>query len=218
MSDKRPLTVTSFAILGLLALRPWRSYDLAKQIRRSQSHIWPRAESNLYAEAKRLVTSGHAVASVEKTGERRRTVYTITPLGRSALRAWLDQAGGETRFESEALLKVYFADHGTKADLVKSITAIGEAAEGQRAQLMRIADEYRAGNGPFPERLHVGILALDLIWEQLGATVAWAQRAAAEVKRWPATQRGDRSWPPANPSDFQKAFLAPKAVRKTQAP
>ena len=105
MHDKRPLTATSFAILGLLALRPWQPYELAKQINRSLSHFWPRAESNLYAEAKRLVAGGYAVARQEPTGERRRTVYRITPLGRKALRQWLDEPGGEVRLESEALLK-----------------------------------------------------------------------------------------------------------------
>jgi DNA-binding PadR family transcriptional regulator len=90
-------------------VRPWPTYELAKQINRSLRHFWPRAESNLYAEAKRLVTDGYAIARQEQTGERRRTVYRITPQGRKALREWLDAPGGETRLESEPLLKVFFA-------------------------------------------------------------------------------------------------------------
>jgi PadR family transcriptional regulator AphA len=184
MRDARPLTATSFAILGLLAVRPWPTYELAKQINRSLSHFWPRAESNLYAEAKRLVTDGYAVARQEQTGGRRRTVYKITPQGRKALHAWLEAPGGDTRLESEPLLKVFFADQGSKADLLDTLRAMGAAAEAQQALLRRIAEEYQAGRGPFPERLAISVLAMGLVWEQLEATIAWSRRAIETVDKW----------------------------------
>ena len=56
--SSRQLTTTSYAILGLLAVKPWATYDLAKQLQRSLHFFWPRAESNLYAEPKRLVEAG----------------------------------------------------------------------------------------------------------------------------------------------------------------
>ena len=50
-----PLSTTSYAILGLLALRPWTTYELAKQVQKSLGWFWPRAERKLYDEPKRLV-------------------------------------------------------------------------------------------------------------------------------------------------------------------
>jgi PadR family transcriptional regulator AphA len=47
---ERELTTTSYAILGLLAIKPWSTYELAAQMRRNLHYFWPRAESNLYAE------------------------------------------------------------------------------------------------------------------------------------------------------------------------
>jgi len=196
MRDTRPLTATSFAILGLLAVRPWPTYELAKQINRSLSHFWPRAESNLYAEAKRLVAGGYAAARQERTGERCRTVYRITPQGRKALREWLDAPGGEMRLESEPLLKVFFADQGSKADLLDTLRAMGTAAEAQQATLRRMAEEYRAGVGPFPERLAVGVLALGLVWQHLEATIAWSLRAVEAVGTWQKPGPGEAPmWP-----------------------
>jgi PadR family transcriptional regulator AphA len=196
MRDTRPLTATSFAILGLLAVRPWPTYELAKQINRSLSHFWPRAESNLYAEAKRLVTGGYAVARQEQCGGRRRTVYRIAPQGRKVLREWLEAPGGETRLESEPLLKVFFAEHGSKTDLLDTIRAMGAAAEAQQAILRRMAEEYRAGSGPFPERLAVSVLALGLVWEHLEATIAWSRRAAEVVGTWQKPGPGEApAWP-----------------------
>ena len=196
MRDPRSLTATSFAILGLLAVRPWPTYELAKQINRSLSHFWPRAESNLYAEAKRLVAGGYAVARQEKTGKRRRTIYRITPQGRKVLREWLDVPGGEMRLESESLLKVFFADQASKADLLDTLRAMGGAAEAQQAILRRMAEEYHAGRGPFPERLAVNVLALGLVWEHLEATIAWSRRAVEAVGKWQKPGPGEAPmWP-----------------------
>jgi DNA-binding PadR family transcriptional regulator len=196
MARSRPLTTTSFAILGMLALRPWRTYDLAKQARRSMRHIWPRAESNLYAEAKRLVAGGYASAQRERTGERQRTVYEITGRGREALRQWLSRPGGEVHLESEQLLKVFFADQGAKSDLLGTIRAMGAAAAKQQAILRGMAQEYEDGVGPFPERLAVSVLALSLVWDHLEATTAWSRRAEQVVRGWRRPGPGEAPpWP-----------------------
>ena len=210
MRDTRPLTATSFAILGLLAVRPWPTYELAKQINRSLSHFWPRAESNLYAEAKRLVTGGYAVARQEQAEGRRRSVYRITPQGRKALREWLEAPGGEMRLESEPLLKVFFSDQGSKADLLDTLRAMGAAAEAQQAILRSMAEEYRAGRGPFPERLAVGVLALGLVWEHLEATIAWSRRAVEAVGKWQKPGPGEA---PMWPEDIFSAAPRPKSAK-----
>ena len=44
------LTPTSYAILGLLAIKPWTTYELAQQMGRALSQFWPCAESKLYEE------------------------------------------------------------------------------------------------------------------------------------------------------------------------
>src|SRR5262245_27477774 len=109
---KNSLTTTSHALLGLLNVKTWTTYELAKQVQRSLGWFWPRAERKLYDEPKRLVAAGLATASEEHTGNRPRTVYAITDDGRKALRAWLDEAPAPPALEFEALVKVFFADGG----------------------------------------------------------------------------------------------------------
>jgi PadR family transcriptional regulator, regulatory protein AphA len=205
----------------MLALRPWRTYDLAKQARRSLSHIWPRAESNLYAEAKRLVAGGYARARRERTGERQRTVYEITGQGREALREWLGRPGGEVHLESEPLLKVFFADQGAKSDLLGTIRALGAAAEKQQAMLRGMAQEYHDGAGPFPERLSISVLALSLVWDHLEATMAWSRRAEAAVLHWRRAGPGEvPPWPasllPPNKTAMPEADRGSPSKRKTK--
>src|SRR5688572_12450297 len=117
------LTPTSFAILGLLAIRPWSTYELTRQMDRSLGRIWPRAQSKLYEEPKKLVEHGLAVAETEQVGRRPRTVYSITPAGRTALADWLHAPGAGPVLEFEQLVKVWFSEHGTKADALASIAA-----------------------------------------------------------------------------------------------
>src|SRR5215212_3837091 len=120
MSRNLPeLTTTSYAILGLLAIKPWSTYELAKQMQRDLHFVWPRAESNLYTEPKKLVAHAFASASSEPRGKRRRTVYSITPAGRRALSTWLRSATAPPRWESESIVKLIFATHGSTEQLLE---------------------------------------------------------------------------------------------------
>ena len=58
-------TGTSYAVLGLLSLRSWTTYELAQQVRRSLNWFWPRAERKLYQEPKALVERGLATSRTE---------------------------------------------------------------------------------------------------------------------------------------------------------
>src|SRR5919199_6326363 len=153
------LTSTTYAVLGLLAVRPWSTYELTQQIPHSLGRIWPRAASKLYEEPKKLVAQGLAVANAERVGRRPRTVYSITPQGRTALAEWLHSPGGGPVLEFEQLLKVWFSDHGTKADALASLAATRAWAAQQNEENKRAAQAYVAGEGPFQQRAAQNMLA-----------------------------------------------------------
>ena len=190
-SQARILTTTSYAILSVLALRPHSTYDITRQMRLSLHYMWPRAESNVYAEPHRLAEAGLATARKEWNGQRRRTVYEITDAGRAALADWLASPSSSPRYESEALVKVMFAENGSRDDLLASIRAIGaDAAEALR-QVLRIADRYAARKGEYPGRFGLSGLALRLVTEQRAATLRWATWAEAVVAAWETPTSGD---------------------------
>lgn len=83
--------------------------------------IFPQWILGRYAEPKRLVELGLAKAQTDSVGNRPRTLYTITPKGRRAFERWLDTPSAPSRFESETLLKVLFADYGTKDQLLATL-------------------------------------------------------------------------------------------------
>ena len=184
------LTTTSYAILGLLATRSWTTYELAQQMGRALGSFWPRAESKLYEEPKKLVARGLARATREKVGERPRTVYRITPAGRRALRAWIPTASAGPVLEFEGLVKVFFAEHGTKADLLATIEGVRARAEARAAAGAAISREYLQGAGPFPERLPWLIVTGKFLDEIEEAVLRWVDWAEAVIEEWPEEVRG----------------------------
>jgi PadR family transcriptional regulator AphA len=193
-SQARTLTTTSYGVLAVLALRDHSTYELAKQMQFSLHYVWPRAESNVYAEPKKLVSAGLAVSRDEWTGERRRAVYAITDAGRAALADWLASPSGRQRYESEAVLKVLFAENGTLQNLLRSLEAVREDANAAMAHWQRIADLYETGEGQYPERFALSALVARLLGEQQAVTARWAAWAAQVVSEWDEPSRLDVDW------------------------
>src|SRR5262245_2074379 len=193
-SQERPLTTTSYGVLSILALRDHSTYDLTRQMRMSLHYMWPRAESNVYAESKRLVAAGLASSREEWTGSRRRTIYSITDAGRAALTEWLASPSGRQRYESEALLKVLFAENGTKDDLLATIRGIREDSVAVLEHFLQFADVYEAGEGEYPDRFDLSALAARLLCEQQMVTARWADWAETLVSGWDEPSGADAGW------------------------
>jgi DNA-binding PadR family transcriptional regulator len=179
------LTSTSYAILGLLAVKPWTTYELAQQMDRALGRFWPRAESKLYEEPKKLVAHGLAKASSETVGKRPRTLYTITPKGRRALAEWVPTPGAGPVVEFEQLIKVFFAEHGTKADLLTTLAGVRDWTDARLAANAGVPQAYLDGNGPFPERLPWLLLVGQFLVDFHLMVERWAGWASEIVEQWP---------------------------------
>ena len=184
MADSSELTTTSYAILSLLAVRSWTTYELAQQMQRSVGAMWPRAESVVYDEPKRLAKQGLVRDRKEYTGKRASTVYAITAKGRRALAAWLATGGGPPSTEFEALLKVAFADHGSLDGLRVNLAAIRAHAEEEMAFGEIRLREYADTGGPFPDRLPIIALVARHFEERNLAMLRWVEWAEAAIVDW----------------------------------
>lgn len=183
------LSTTAYAMLGLLSLRPWTTYELTQQVQRSLRDLWPVAERQLYEVPKALVAKGLATARKERTGERPRTVYRITAKGRRALRDWLAQPSGDVALRSEALLKAFFAEQAAdpRSSLLATIEQIRASARAAADAQTALYEATLADPGgfPFPERRHVSALVARVGYEVVEAIERWAEWATDEVASWP---------------------------------
>jgi len=185
MSSAPTLTTTSYAILGLLAVKPWTTHELVQQVDRSLRRIWPRATSKLYEEPKKLVAHGYARAADDPVGRRRRTRYTITAKGRRALAAWLSQPGDGPVLECEQLVKIHFADSGTTADVLANLDATRAWVLEQNKENLAAARAYLEGRGAFPERAALNQLTGRFLTDFYVMVARWVHWATETTQRWP---------------------------------
>jgi DNA-binding PadR family transcriptional regulator len=187
-------TLTSYAVLGLLALHPLSAYELNQRYRRSVGLASPRGESAIYVEPKRLVADGLATASDEQRGRRTVAVYSITDAGREALRGWLSSPSSFPVIEAEAVVKAVFADQGDPADLRVTLVRLREAALARRAALAAIGLEYLDGDGPYPERVDLVALTGAFARDYFEFLARWSAWALDAVDSWPAERAERRGW------------------------
>lgn len=180
-----PMTTTSYTILGLLAIKPWTTHELVQQVDRSMRRIWPRAQSKLYEEPKKLVAHGYAKATDDSVGRRRRTRYTITTKGRRALAQWVSQPGDGPALEFEQLVKIHFTDSGSKADILANLEATRAWVRTENETNLAVARAYLEGEGPFPQRAALNQLAGRFLTEFYATVARWVDWASAVVATWP---------------------------------
>ncbi|HVL90172.1 MAG TPA: PadR family transcriptional regulator [Actinomycetota bacterium] len=178
-----------FGVLGLLAVRPMSTYELATHFDRSLGRMWPRTRSKLFEMPKRLVEMGFARAAKGATGRRAKTVYTITPKGRRALAAWLAEPGGGPVIEFEALMKVFYGDQGGRDAMIANLEAAKDWAREQIDEHIEVARTYLEGRGAFQDRAAINQIT-GRFHVELALTVhRWATRSLATVRTWPADPR-----------------------------
>jgi DNA-binding PadR family transcriptional regulator len=185
MARPPAMTTTSYAILGLLAVKPWTTHELVQQVDRSLRRFWPRAQSKLYEEPKKLVSHGYARADDDSVGRRRRTRYTITQKGRRALAAWLQEPGAGPVLEFEQLLKISFADNGSKADILTGLEATRAWVISQNEENLATARAYLEGTGAFPQRAALNQLAGRFLTDFYVTVGSWVEWATGIVEDWP---------------------------------
>lgn len=179
------LTTTSYSILGYLGVRSWTAYELAKQMGRTFHHFWPRAESGIYREVKRLVDAGLATAADERVGRRARTRYEITELGTRRLEEWLTNPHSDGFLETEGLVRVLFADHGSKETLERTLKTMSEDARERGRMMADLVHLYRTGEGEFPHRAHINLLVAKFLIEFALMVDEWSRWAREVVATWP---------------------------------
>ena len=185
MSRATKLTTTSYAILSLLSVRSWSTYELTQQMDRSLGRIWPRAQSKLYEEPKKLAAGGYARAKEEWVGERPRTVYSITPKGRRALAAWMSEPSAGLVLESEHLLKIFFAENGSRDDALATLASAREWAEERNVGNLEASRAYLRGEAPFQARAAQTLLVGRFVTDFYKLVAEWSQWATALVEQWP---------------------------------
>jgi DNA-binding PadR family transcriptional regulator len=179
--DPPDLPTTSYAVLGLLAGRDWTGYELAREFQRSLRHCWPKAQSVLYEEPRRLVRAGLAELQVERRGRRSRNRYHITAAGRAVLTKWLAAPSAPPRLEMEPLVRLLLADQGSLEDLRRTVRTLREWSEDNLLAVSPQTPDLVGAGRPSPNRAHVGLLVAQYFAELYELTITWCEAVYGEL-------------------------------------
>jgi DNA-binding PadR family transcriptional regulator len=180
------LTTTEYAVLGLLGSAERSGYDLARVAARSTGYMWAPSRSQIYKVLPRLVEWGYATGrEVEQRGRPDKALYRMTPAGRKALRARLDDvedepSGGTGVF----LLKLFFGSAARPEVALRQLAAYRALIEGRLQEF----EEIERGLSP-DEPVH-SLIALRHGIARARATLTWADEAQRALERRPAGVRG----------------------------
>lgn len=214
----RQLTTTSYAVLAQVAVRPWSTYELAQQRVRYFRYVWPRAESAIYREVKRLSSMGLLTGRKEYTGKRARTVYSITDEGKDALREWLDTPISPFAMDFEAMIRLFVSPLGTKDQIVSTLEQVRADAQVMLRFGGEVKQEFLDGIATTQDQVYIRSLAVDFFISLLNTVDAWADRTLAEIETWDdltpdgKNERGleiMRQLPVATPAESMKEVAVP---------
>ncbi|MGH3449821.1 MAG: PadR family transcriptional regulator [Haloechinothrix sp.] len=178
------LTTTSYAVLAQLALRPWSTYELARQRIRYFRYVWPRAESAIYREVKRLAAMGLVTATREYMGKRPRTVYSITEAGQEVLREWLGSPVSPFAMDFEAMIRLFIAPLGTKQQILDTLEQVRTDAQEMLRFGGAVKQEFLEGRAALQDQAYIRALAVDFFVSLLHTVDEWAERTLAEIDTW----------------------------------
>lgn len=177
-------TTLSYAVLGLLSLRSMGAYELVQGYARSLGQVMSRSQAAIYAEPKRLEAAGLITHTDERRGNRIVAVYSITDAGRDELRAWLSRPPTFPEVDAEPVLRVVFADTERPEQMRATITAFRDEVLVRLLAMRTIADEYRAGAGPYQQRAPIVALSGRFVVELMTTYLRWCDWVLATLDEW----------------------------------
>ena len=128
------LTPTSFRVLVLVGLKGAGAHDLVRMARVGRVFQSP-AESQYYAEPKRLARLGYLSARKEPGKTRERTHYELTEKGVDALREWMREPATPPQVATDAIERLLAADLVGEPAVLASLSAMRADIEDMLARV-----------------------------------------------------------------------------------
>ena len=174
------LTTTSYALLALLSRQPFSAYELNKHMQNSVLRaFWPRAESHVYSEPKKLLKAGLVTCTGEESGGRSRSVYHITDAGREELGRWLaTPTNSYAQQQFEGMVKFICADSTDVNAMRQNLYDIRRRAllDAQEA-VHGIAQVDRSDIPPGRSGMPFNAMAINFLIDQIENRIRWVDDA-----------------------------------------
>ena len=204
------LTAFSYVVLTLVGRNGAGPHDLVRMARQGRVY-WSAAESQYYAEPKRLEKLGYLRAEKRPGRTRARTHYTLTDAGRGALVEWAAEPARFPRIQHEAVTRLLLGDMVPDAVLLAGLDGLRRDLDEITAQL----DAADVAAASVPHRARYLRLNHALARRIVEAHRVWIHQAERELG---GAARAGSAAPPAAAAEAAPAPPPAPARRVFRAP
>jgi DNA-binding PadR family transcriptional regulator len=171
------LTPLSCVVLAVVGRGGATTPEIVDMAARGAPFFWTSAESQVYAEPKRLLELGYLRASKTQGITRSRTRYELTEAGHEALRDSLAQPAGFPRIQHEASVRLLAGDLIGDDVIVSSLEGLGTEIASLEEKLAALEERALL----FPHRAKYLALQLRLARRLLDAHREWVREVSEEL-------------------------------------
>ena len=166
----------SYVVLVLIGDGGAGPHDLVRMARQGRIYS-PWAESQYYAETKRLEELGYLTSRREPGQTRPKTIYELTDKAREALAEWVPLPTPFPKIQNEGIVRVLAADLVGEAPVVESLRALRVEIEDVSARLAAGVEFAET----LPHRKKYLLLNHRLSQRILAALSEWVDEVEAEL-------------------------------------
>ncbi|EFC81449.1 PadR family transcriptional regulator [Parafrankia sp. EUN1f] len=120
-----------YAVLGVLEARPLSGYELVQFFDTAAGWVWSAPQSQIYTLLRQMEQRGLIAGTEQVRGTKlKRTVYSLTPLGRKELTSWVSARHPEPPIRDSLLVQALFFDmvgSSAAAAVLEEVVADNEA-------------------------------------------------------------------------------------------
>ena len=99
-----------YVLLGLLSHEPMTGYEMKKRLDSSLRFFWGGSFGSIYPTLNQLEQEGKGTNENASSNVREKISYSITDIGREALKEWLKKPAEKDEIRYETLLKLFFGN------------------------------------------------------------------------------------------------------------
>ena len=158
-------------------MEPRSGYDIKALTDKSTRFFWAASYGQIYPELRRLSEQGLVSGADGSQGERKRTVWSITPAGQRALREWLSAEEQTHELRDEGLLKLFFAGVADPEEVANILREKRAAHLASLEELRAIEPLARTAERFGPHE----VLGYGLAFNEFA--VAWCDKTLKEIEK-----------------------------------
>ena len=129
-----------YVLLGLLSHEPMTGYEMKKRLDSSLRFFWGGSFGSIYPTLNQMEQEGKVTKENASSNGREKISYSITDIGREALKEWLKKPAEKDEIRYETLLKLFFGNERGFEGAGENIERFEEKCKDE-LQILRMFEE-----------------------------------------------------------------------------